>query len=516
MWNVYYHFFITSADFELIQEHAWHLLQHAGTTRTWHNSPYGTLIRMCSENTLFDIRSVWQHYAENKHMRVHEEQGLAFKQGMTKVFQARIGPIATYASAVRCAGIHAFESQQVLDTAFKAYWKTGVIAGNRTDKLNLQNDQGGFANPLFAWSSAPDAGFAVHYGTDCVAGFHLAPAFDCQTSADQMLNSLMHISGVSDQPQYTADPRTLTTGFGTLRRTEGEPGLPGRVQVRGIVSLVLVVPRSRLRVFTKESALETDTPGLHVSVYNDTEFENSFHSIDAMSGRLQIYTISRELVLEKDSLLWRGDAGLIVNCFEPTFPFLIGPRNATRVALVVNSSLLNQKYTMQLELHLRVHDAGLDDGDLYLLEKPLGLANHDTDTRYLSHNPDIPPIEGAIVIKGLDTDKNASLTITLRCNGEEADVLSKGAHIQVFQQSLCPMGLFIGEIERVLEYPYLINKVTVHQSRETASFYQMPMLQNSSVNYLADFWELSVLDPDQQPAIAPGSPFPQLAALLIA
>ncbi|KAF4547161.1 Hypothetical protein D9617_55g071550 [Elsinoe fawcettii] len=531
MWNAYYHFFITSADFELIQEHAWHLLQYAGTTRAWLNSPYGNLIRMCSENTLSDVRSVWQHYAESKHMRIHEEQGSGFKQGMMEAFQTRIGPIATYASAVRCAGVHAFEAQQVLDKAFKAYWKTGVVAGNRADESNLENDQGGFANPLFAWSSAPDAGFAVHYGTDCVAGFHLAPAFDHQASADEVLLSLMHISGVLDQSQYTTDPRALATEFGPLRQPGGEPGLLGNARIPGIASLVLVVPRSKLQVFTRESALETGTPGLHVSVYNGMEFENSFHTIDATFGRLQVDPTSRETLLEEDPLSWRGDADLIVSCFVPTFPFLVGPRNATRAALVVNSSLLDHKYIVQLGFHLRVHDVGLDDGDLYLLEKPLGSANHDIISRSDSPNLKIPPIEDTIVIKGLNTDKSTSLTITFRCNGEEADVLSRGTQVRVLRHSLCTMALFLGDIMRVLEYPYPIKstnartrisrkqhwiEVTVHQSLETAQFYQMPILQNDSEYYLPDLWELSVLDPDQQSAIAPGSSFPQLAPSLSA
>lgn len=49
---------------------------------------------------------------------------------------------------------------------YREYWKTGVAGGNKTDVVNLGNNNKGLVNPMVAVSSAPAGDYAVHYGTE--------------------------------------------------------------------------------------------------------------------------------------------------------------------------------------------------------------------------------------------------------------------------------------------------------------------------------------------------------------
>ncbi|TKX25744.1 hypothetical protein C1H76_2023 [Elsinoe australis] len=187
IWNAYDHFFITSKNFDVIRDHAKHLLSFADTIEAWPASPYGALIKVSSDFTLSELCKFWKYYTQTKDMRVSEPIGASYKKKMKAVFDIRIGPKGIYAGAAHAVGFHALESIQTINAAFRAYWSTGVIAGNDSDVASLKSDKGGFANPLFAWSSAPKAGFAVHYGTGCIAGFHVAGAFDQTAPQSQQL-----------------------------------------------------------------------------------------------------------------------------------------------------------------------------------------------------------------------------------------------------------------------------------------------------------------------------------------
>lgn len=164
------------------------------------------------------------------------------------------------------------------------------------------------------------------------------------TNNFQELFLQLHVSGLYRQSELELHPRKAITEFGPPRDTRGEPGILGRPQPPTYLYLALVIPRSKLRVFTKDSPVETGTPGLHISVHNTTLFENSFYAIDAFFGKLTVDKSSDTATVEEDSLTWRGTSDMIVTCLVPTAPFMIGARHETRVALVVNSSVLTTRY----------------------------------------------------------------------------------------------------------------------------------------------------------------------------
>ena len=191
------------------------------------------------------------------------------------------------------------------------------------------------------------------------------------TNSLQELYTLLHLSGLWTSHALAGHPRQAAAESGLRVSTVNEKGILGSASLPNILHVALVVPRTRLSVFTRERSDSIGTPGLHGSVYNGALFENSFYAIDLCFGKLSRQTGGCLSVVE-DPLGWRGTSDLIVTWATPSFPFLIEGHERTRVALIVNFSLSSTTLTRELGTNLRVFDAELDDGSaLRLLQSPL-------------------------------------------------------------------------------------------------------------------------------------------------
>jgi hypothetical protein len=60
LWNIYYHVFINTDSFTLIQAQAEKLLGYAQPQLEWKISPYGTLIRFCDNTTFANVVKLWE------------------------------------------------------------------------------------------------------------------------------------------------------------------------------------------------------------------------------------------------------------------------------------------------------------------------------------------------------------------------------------------------------------------------------------------------------------------------
>ena len=69
-----------------------------------------------------------------------------------------------------------------MSLAFEGCWTTGVNEGKRQDETSLGKSGNGRVSPMFAFSSAPNVDFAVHYGSDPLLGFHFPKAFESNES----------------------------------------------------------------------------------------------------------------------------------------------------------------------------------------------------------------------------------------------------------------------------------------------------------------------------------------------
>lgn len=155
------------------------------TRETWSSSKYGKIINFLSEDTRVQLRHFWSRYLEVSELR--DKALKSFEKPYKEAITARLedlgeGPFVL--NGFRGAGPHWAVASRVLLICFKAYWKTGVVAGNPHDVKDLGLGGHGRINPLLAISSSPDGTFAIHRDTDPLLGFHLAGCFD-ETSGSQ-------------------------------------------------------------------------------------------------------------------------------------------------------------------------------------------------------------------------------------------------------------------------------------------------------------------------------------------
>ncbi len=164
-----------------LQAHVVALLDSAQTIKDWQKSAYAAHLKFLSKSTLAEVVKFWQLYLnactqKTKGHHVQEESRKLFSQ-------RRSDGEGIFLHGGRCAGIHALSSEcsKALSDVFRGYWQTGVVAGNQSNVCALEQEHGGFANPLSKLSSAPLANFVVHYGSDPLLGYHLADVFDVMT-----------------------------------------------------------------------------------------------------------------------------------------------------------------------------------------------------------------------------------------------------------------------------------------------------------------------------------------------
>ena len=179
IWSIFYHFFLDDASLGILLAQCRKLVQSSNDMQTWRASKYGSFLRFCTEHSLAEIRRHWTLYLEMETMPSPEKALLRdnFTSGMNAV---KSRPTSVY-SAIYAAGPSSFE---ILDLARKhsqAFWSTGVTVG-----VSAQSKSYPHLNPTFVYSAAGTT-FNVHYGTDPIVSFHLAPILasikDTQTSS---------------------------------------------------------------------------------------------------------------------------------------------------------------------------------------------------------------------------------------------------------------------------------------------------------------------------------------------
>ncbi|TIA72202.1 hypothetical protein D6C83_00890, partial [Aureobasidium pullulans] len=148
-----------------------------------------------------------------------------------------------------------------------------------------------------------------------------------------------HQTGLWDVPLLRADPRGQMTPYGRTRSRD-ESGMLGSDDLPAIVHVALIVPRSKLRIFTDRPADQVGTPGLRLTVFNDQLFDDfNFYAIDTFFGRLkEAPAANGEMTIDEDPQGWSGTSDLIVTCAVPTWPLLVGNRKDVCLGLVVNSN----------------------------------------------------------------------------------------------------------------------------------------------------------------------------------
>ena len=175
LWNLFYHFYITKQDLAVLRRHMTKLLNVAGSYKVWTSSSYGEFIKYVDQATLFHLRKYWVQYAateEEDHVRARNARARSAIEKRSRELEK-----SGIVNSARAAGPLLATALEVMADTCKNFWISGVAGSNPEDLAHLERNEGGFFNPLFAVSSAPSQDFAVHYGADPLANFHIAEAF---------------------------------------------------------------------------------------------------------------------------------------------------------------------------------------------------------------------------------------------------------------------------------------------------------------------------------------------------
>jgi hypothetical protein len=138
--------------------------------QAWRSSKYGAYLRFCTEQSLVEIRRHWVLYLETGDLSDKDQKSLksSFTSSMNTVLDKHPDGVL---SSVRSAGPVDMVSVHEQGTkSFRAFWTTGVTSSTSTPNIRPP-----YVNPTFVYSLSGNR-FAVHYGTDPIVAFHLAPA----------------------------------------------------------------------------------------------------------------------------------------------------------------------------------------------------------------------------------------------------------------------------------------------------------------------------------------------------
>ncbi len=346
-----------------------------------------------------------------------------------------------------------------------------------------------------------------------------------QNSVQELLLNL-HMYGVKEDTSLKLSPLDLEIAATTSARSKSmlkilfqAPSPPS------VIHVALVIPRSKLRIFTAESPDTIGTPGLHVSIGHEaTGAENSFFAIQCFFGKLKPRADCSALCdVEEDGLGWSGSADLIVTCPVPAYTLLLGEADDVRVSLVVNTNPSTIKFLQKLGFRMVVYECGLEDEKrLWLLREAPGMVRHadvqpqvsQTDSRENSS-------EALAVFVGLDRKSEAKYLrfhADIPKDSDESKSLADGAKVIITQSSPFTMTLQIGTTDpRSLVFPFPVDgsaaktKVARKSSWVDVSVIVAPALSEGSFNrnifpvILDDshpsVWGMSRVNIQQQPVI---------------
>ena len=169
IWSIFYHFFLDDASLGLLLAQCRKLVQISNDMQTWNASEYGGFLRFCTDHSLAEIRRHWVLYLETETMLAEEK--ILLKNNLISGMRAVKSKSVLVYSAVNAAGPLAGEIIKLAPEHFREFWSTGVTVGTSAKSIPCPH-----LNPTFVYS-ASGMRFNVHYRTDPIVSFHLAPIF---------------------------------------------------------------------------------------------------------------------------------------------------------------------------------------------------------------------------------------------------------------------------------------------------------------------------------------------------
>ncbi|KAK6341526.1 hypothetical protein TWF696_008598 [Orbilia brochopaga] len=168
IWSIYYDMFYSVNCSLALKKHVEELLDWSKDSESWMKSEVGSFLQIGSIRTFEAVREVWKAWAQllvNRLRRTILSQH--FRKSLQVTREDWHGKPHTL-GAVRSGGPLSPKIMAACSKCFDHYWKTGVTENISTEDFT--------ANPTFSISKFGWT-FIVYYGTNPLAGFHLATAF---------------------------------------------------------------------------------------------------------------------------------------------------------------------------------------------------------------------------------------------------------------------------------------------------------------------------------------------------
>lgn len=345
----------------------------------------------------------------------------------------------------------------------------------------------------------------------------------------QELYMQLHLSGLWHTPMLEENPRKHTTYYGKPR-SAGEPGVLGRSNLPGTVHIALVVPRSRLAVFTNRPVDQVGTPGLHLHVRNNA-FDNAFFAVDTFFGRFESDDLDSASFVE-DTRGWSGSSDMIITCRVPTWGLLVGRRQNLLVELVVTTSPSTWSYTMKLGVRNVVFGTSLDSKNVRILtQAPSTKPRAVPDTYFATAEP-AQPTSATVVLKSDGTVQSIGVTKKFAPVSEESRALKDGGMVNFSQISPCIVAVSIGEMTNAIQFifPYPVDgsackmkiarksswieiKAPPSNALQSGGFHLDPFpIVNQNTSSLA--WGMGRVNPDLQSPVQISASTPTFLQLL--
>ncbi|KAF7363875.1 MYND-type domain-containing protein [Mycena sanguinolenta] len=185
IFDIFFHLYLEKEPLALLVSQCRILLDASTTFQNWKESRYGSTLRMSSEYTLTELRGHWDQYAKLHTLPNSQPCTIVaeFKAVLTEYQTHYHGSRSrVYSHTSRSAGPLMHYASEILSECFHDFWKYGTtfISQTRCSAANL-------LNPTFVYTQLGD-GCHVHYGSDPVMPFHLAPIFGNLNAAPTRLD----------------------------------------------------------------------------------------------------------------------------------------------------------------------------------------------------------------------------------------------------------------------------------------------------------------------------------------
>jgi len=257
----------------------------------------------------------------------------------------------------------------------------------------------------------------------------------------QDLCSHLHLAGVYD-------PALICTPVAKVGRFQGWDRVPITV------SVIMIVPRDKLRVLSESDPKEVGTPVLHGNLFGRAA-HNIFASLRVGFGKVTpCGTDSRPgVVFEPDPSSWAGTSPLVVSFSVPSSALHIDHPDAMSVTLSLRSTPATSMFVSKLGMFLTIFTAPLmDRSQIFVVPDEPRRLDESLDKIFASDF-----YRENTVSVTTDTQSRRATTLTARANITDLPTrgtLSGGAEVSCHQVSPCVMEVRIGRTNRSLVYPY--------------------------------------------------------------